>query len=78
MIIKENHPRKVFPLVPPVFQLTCDFEGTLGSVSDGRGDSHRWGLALFQGAWVSQADGLFQFSTLGRVITALWPLSPPL
>lgn len=45
--------------------LTCDLEGTLGRVSDGRRDSHWGGLALLQGARLAQGDGLFQLPNLG-------------
>lgn len=47
-------------------------------MGDGGGDSHRGSLALFQGARVAQADGLLQLPTLGGIVTALGPISPPL
>lgn len=59
-------------------RLTCNFEGTLGCVSDGGSDSHWWGLAFLQGTRVSQADRLFQLSNLGWIITAFGPFPPPL
>lgn len=58
--------------------LTCHFECALGGVRDGGGHAHRRVSPLLESPWVTQALGLFQFSSESRLFAEARRLLSPL